>query len=52
MKVTGIWSLAGLVVGGWILADLLLHPTGTATAFTGITNLTGTTGNLVTGRAA
>lgn len=52
MKVSGFWSLAGLVVGGWILADLIIHPAGTATAFKGVTGLTGTAGNLVTGRAA
>jgi len=52
MRVSGIWSLAGLVVGGWILADILLHPTGTKAAFSGITGLTSVTGNLVTGRAA
>lgn len=29
MRVTGFWSLAGLVVAGVMLADLLIHPAGT-----------------------
>jgi hypothetical protein len=50
MKVSGFWSLAGLVVIGWILVDVLANPTGTKAAFSGITSLTSTTGNLVTGK--
>jgi hypothetical protein len=50
MKVSGFWSLAGLVVIGWILVDVLANPTGTKAAFNGITSLTSTTGNLVTGK--
>ena len=30
------FSLAALVVGGIIVADILIHPTGTAAAATGI----------------
>ena len=52
MRVSGFWSLAGLVVVGWILVDVLSHPSGTSSAFNGITNLTSTTGNLVTGAGA
>ena len=51
MKVSGFWSLAGLVVIGWILVDVLANPKGTSAAFSGITNLTSTTGNLVTGKS-
>jgi hypothetical protein len=51
MKVSGFWSLAGLVVIGWILVDVLANPTGTAAAFNGVTSLTSTTGNLVTGKS-
>ena len=50
MKVSGFWSLAGLVVIGWILVDVLSNPTGTKAAFSCVTNLTQTTGNLVTGK--
>jgi hypothetical protein len=31
-----LFSLAALVVGGVIVADILIHPSGTATASTGI----------------
>ena len=48
-RVSGVWSLAGLVVMGWILADLIGHAAGTTAAFKGITSLTSTTGNLVVG---
>ena len=50
MKVSGFWSLAGLVVLGWIFVDVLSNPAGTKAAFSGVTNLTQTTGNLVTGK--
>ena len=50
MKVSGFWSLMGLVVIGCILVDVLSNPTGTKAAFSGVTNLTQTTGNLVTGK--
>jgi hypothetical protein len=50
MKVSGFWSLLGLVVVGWILVDVLANPTGTSTAFNGITKLTSTVGNQVTGK--
>lgn len=49
MKVSGFWSLAGLVVTGLIVADLILHPTGTGAAFKGITGLTTVTGNQLIG---
>ena len=34
------WSLAALVVGGIIVADILIHPQGTQAASTGITGVT------------
>ena len=53
MKVSGFWSLAGLVVIGWILVDVLSAPAAnTSAAFSGVTNLVGTTGSLVTGKSA
>ena len=53
MKVSGFWSLAGLVVIGWILVDVLSAPAAnTSAAFNGVTNLVGTTGSLVTGKSA
>jgi len=35
-----LFSLAALVVGGLIVADVLLHPVGTAAASKGITGVT------------
>lgn len=32
-----VFSIAALVIGGIIIADILIHPTGTATAFSGAT---------------
>ena len=52
MKVSGFWSLTGLIVTGLIFADLVLHPSGTSTAFKGITGLTTSTGNQLIGKAA
>ena len=52
MKVSGFWSLTGLVVIGWILVDILSNPTGTAAAFSGVTGLTTVVGNQVTGKKA
>lgn len=49
MKVTGLWSLAGAVVVGLIVADLITHPAGTQTAFNGITGLANNTGNQLIG---
>ncbi len=33
------FSLAALVVGGIIIADILIHPTGTKAAATGVTSI-------------
>ena len=37
-----IFSLAALIVGGIIVADILIHPTGTTAASNGINKLWGT----------
>ncbi len=43
------WSLAGLAVIGIIIADLVIHPTGTSAAFTGVTGLESNVGNQLLG---
>lgn len=43
------WSLAALVVGGIIVADLVTHPQGTGTAFNAATNLESNVGNQLLG---
>ena len=52
MRVSGFWSFAGLVVVGLIVADLVLHPSGTSTAFNGITSRSANTGNQLIGVSA
>jgi hypothetical protein len=52
MTPNGLWALAGLVVVGWILVDVLSKPQGTSALFNGVTNLTSATGSLVTGSSA
>lgn len=52
MRVSGFWSAVGLVITGLIVADLVTHPTGTNTAFSGITSLSKNTGNQLIGKAA
>jgi len=42
---SGFFSLAALVVGGVILADILIHPAGTAAASSGINSLVGSSIN-------
>jgi hypothetical protein len=39
LRPTNIIGVAGLVIVGLIVADFLLHPQGTATAFNGISGL-------------
>jgi hypothetical protein len=54
------FSILALGVGGLMLADILIHPTGTATAFNGaaqlaipsINGLLGTTSSVTTNKAA
>jgi hypothetical protein len=43
------FSLAALVVGGIMIADLIAHPAGTSAAVTGATNLEGQVGNQLLG---
>jgi hypothetical protein len=52
MRVSGFWSLLGLIVTGLIVGDLVLHPSGTQTAFNGVTSLEKNTGNQLLGTAA
>jgi len=52
MRVSGFWSFAGLIVVGLIVADLVLHPSGTSTAFAGITGVAKNTGNQLIGTPA
>ncbi|MHB8843019.1 MAG: hypothetical protein ACYC56_14735 [Candidatus Aquicultor sp.] len=52
MRVSGFWSAVGLIVTGLIVADLVLHPVGTSTAFNGVTSLSKNTGNQLIGKAA
>lgn len=46
------WSLAALVVGGIIVADILIHPTGTKAAAAGITGITKPAQNALLGVAS
>jgi hypothetical protein len=43
------WSIAGLCVIGIIIADLITHPSGTSTAFKGVTQLEQGVGNQLLG---
>ena len=52
MRVSGFWSAVGLVIGGLIIADLELHPTGTSAAFRGLQGLTNSAGNQIIGKPA
>jgi hypothetical protein len=52
MKPTNFWTLAGLVVLGWILVDMFSKPQGTSALFNGVTNLVQSTGTTVTGGTA
>jgi hypothetical protein len=52
MRVTGIWSLLGAAVLGIIVADLLIHPTGTRAAGAVVSSLEKNTGNQLLGYKA
>ena len=52
MRVSGFWSAVGLVIGGLIVADLVLHPTGTKAAFGGLNGITNSAGNQLIGTPA
>ena len=45
-----IFSLAALIIGGVIVADILTHPQGTAAASAGVTKLWGSSINGLLGR--
>ena len=47
-----LFALATLVVGGIIVADILIHPTGTATVLGGMNRLARTAGNQMLGYKA
>lgn len=44
------WSLAALVVGGIIIADILTHPNGTAAASNGIVAINKVNANALLGQ--
>jgi hypothetical protein len=45
-----IFSLAALIIGGVIVADILTHPQGTAAASAGVTKLWGSSINGLLGK--
>jgi len=49
---SGIFSLAALIVGGIIVADILTHPAGTTAASNGITSLWKSSVNGLLGKTA
>jgi len=49
-KGSGVVTIGLLVVWGWIIVDIWGHPAGTSAAFSGLTNLSSTVGNQVTGK--
>lgn len=51
-RVTGLWTAVGAVIAGLIVADLLTHPKGTATAGQVITSVSKNTGNQLLGHTA
>lgn len=48
-RITGIWGLAALAIGGFMLADVLAHPKGTNAAGGTVTNLWKTTATSIRG---
>ena len=52
MRVSGFWSAVGLVLVGLIVADLVMHPSGTNVAFQGVTGVTKNVGNQLIGTPA
>jgi len=52
MRVTGFWSLAGLVIAGVMLADLLIHPAGTNALGSQIVNNEKVTYNALLGQTS
>jgi hypothetical protein len=49
-RVTGLWALAGLIVSGWMLGDVLANPNGTKAAGGVITSLWKTSAQGVAGQ--
>ena len=45
-----IWSLAALVVGGIIVADILIHPAGTQAAANGLASIVTPSENALLGK--
>lgn len=50
MRVTGFWSAAGLVIGAFIIGDLLVHPKGTQAAGQTVSSLWKTTAQGASGQ--
>jgi hypothetical protein len=50
MRVTGFWSAAGAVIFGIIIADLVIHPTGTKAVGNAAVSLEKNTGNQLLGK--
>ncbi|MDA8323848.1 MAG: hypothetical protein M0030_29120 [Actinomycetota bacterium] len=50
MRPTTLLGLAGLVVVGVIIADLVIHPTGTQAASNGINNIAKTSTSALLGK--
>lgn len=50
MRVTGAWSAVGAAIGGFMLADIILHPAGTKAAGGIITSLWRTSAQGLTGQ--
>lgn len=51
MRPTSLLGLAGLIVVGVIIADLVIHPTGTKAAANGINTLATTSTSALLGKA-
>jgi hypothetical protein len=49
MRPTNLMSLAGLIVVGIIIADFLIHPTGTQAAANGVVDIEKPTANALLG---
>jgi hypothetical protein len=49
---TRLFSLAALVVGGVIIADILIHPAGTQAASTGVSGITTPAFNALLGKTS
>jgi hypothetical protein len=52
MNVSGGWQLAGLIVCGWILADMLSNGPATASILGSLSSIIGTVGGQVSNKPA